>query len=113
MLAPADRTTGTRYASPFVLNLLENKSDANGIRKQDYAREYIRLSLLGVNNINQLTECTKVLPPATKGFRAVDQYKLDKWLNSVGNKGAAKKVAQDIEKGAPASVDVPPVNNAN
>lgn len=29
----------------------------------DYAKEYIRLSLLGVNNINNLTECTKVLPP--------------------------------------------------
>ncbi|KAI3530793.1 peroxidase [Colletotrichum filicis] len=80
---------------------------------EDYAREYIRLSLLGVNNINQLTECTKVLPPAVNGFRAVDQYKLDKWLNSVGNKGSAKKVAEDIEKGDPASVEVPPVNNRN
>ncbi|KAK2041816.1 peroxidase [Colletotrichum somersetense] len=77
----------------------------------DYAREYIRLSLLGVNNINQLVECTKVLPPAVRGFRIVDQFKLDKWLNSVGNKGAAKKVADDIAKGDPASVDVPPVNN--
>ncbi|GJC95940.1 peroxidase [Colletotrichum higginsianum] len=78
---------------------------------EDYAREYIRLSLLGVDNINQLVECTKVLPPAIKGFRILDQFKLDKWLNSVGNKGAAKKVAQDIEKGDPASVEVPPVNN--
>ena len=30
--------------------------------RQLYAREYVRLSLLGVNNINSLTECTKVLP---------------------------------------------------
>ncbi|KAK1997964.1 peroxidase [Colletotrichum falcatum] len=80
---------------------------------EDYAREYIRLSLLGVNNINQLVECTKVLPPAVRGFRIVDQFKLDKWLNSVGNKGAAKKVADDIAKGDPVSVEVPPVNNNN
>ena len=31
-------------------------------RLQDYAREYIRLSLLGVNNINKLQECSMVLP---------------------------------------------------
>ncbi|KAL1306426.1 hypothetical protein AAFC00_005126 [Neodothiora populina] len=30
----------------------------------DYAAAYVRLSLLGVNNINNLTECTKVLPAA-------------------------------------------------
>lgn len=29
---------------------------------KDYAHAYIRLSMLGVNNINQLTECTRVLP---------------------------------------------------
>ncbi|KAJ3480816.1 hypothetical protein NLG97_g7978 [Lecanicillium saksenae] len=32
---------------------------------EDYAREYVRLSLLGVHNINDLTECTKVLPAFT------------------------------------------------
>ncbi|GKT44368.1 versatile peroxidase VPL2 [Colletotrichum spaethianum] len=30
-----------------------------------YAREYLRLSLLGVFNINDLTDCTKVLPAGT------------------------------------------------
>ncbi|KAF6832682.1 ligninase h2 precursor [Colletotrichum musicola] len=80
---------------------------------EDYAREYIRLSLLGVDNINQLVECTKVLPPEVKGFRILDQYKLDKWLNSVGNKGAAKKVSEDVENGDPVSVEVPPNNNRN
>ncbi|KAK3335833.1 heme peroxidase [Cercophora scortea] len=30
----------------------------------DYAREYVRVSLLGVYNINNLTDCSKVLPPA-------------------------------------------------
>jgi hypothetical protein len=29
---------------------------------EDYSYSYIRLSLLGVNNINQMSECTKVLP---------------------------------------------------
>ncbi|KAF2791490.1 class II peroxidase, partial [Melanomma pulvis-pyrius CBS 109.77] len=29
---------------------------------EDYSYSYIRLSMLGVNNINNLTECTKVLP---------------------------------------------------
>ncbi|OLN85654.1 Ligninase LG5-like protein 2 [Colletotrichum chlorophyti] len=78
---------------------------------EDYAREYIRLSLLGVDNINRLTECTKVLPPEVKGYRILDQHRLNKWLNSIGNKGAAKKVSEDIEKGDTASVDVPAVNN--
>ncbi|RDW88476.1 hypothetical protein BP6252_00508 [Coleophoma cylindrospora] len=31
---------------------------------EDYASEYVRLSLLGVNNINSLTECTIALPQA-------------------------------------------------
>ncbi|KAI0150236.1 peroxidase [Xylariaceae sp. FL1272] len=35
---------------------------------KDYARAYIRLSLLGVNNINDLTECTKALPARTIKF---------------------------------------------
>ena len=40
----------------------------------DFAKEMIRLGFLGVNNINNMTECTKVLPPATgRFFRAFDQ----------------------------------------
>ncbi|KAK4681271.1 hypothetical protein QC764_105970 [Podospora pseudoanserina] len=31
----------------------------------EYARAYLRLSLLGVFNINNLTDCTRVLPPRT------------------------------------------------
>lgn len=34
----------------------------------DYARAYTRLSLLGVNNINNLTECTGTLPAARPSF---------------------------------------------
>ncbi|SMR42549.1 unnamed protein product [Zymoseptoria tritici ST99CH_1A5] len=32
----------------------------------DYATAYTRLSLLGVNNINQMTECSQVLPAETR-----------------------------------------------
>ena len=35
---------------------------------EDYATAYTRLSLLGVNNINNLTECTKTLPNARPDF---------------------------------------------
>lgn len=35
---------------------------------EDYATSYTRLSLLGVNNINNLTECSKVLPWTTPVF---------------------------------------------
>ncbi|KAK3393394.1 heme peroxidase [Podospora didyma] len=35
---------------------------------EGYAREYVRLSLLGVYNINNLTDCTRVLPPAKRSW---------------------------------------------
>ncbi|OCL03786.1 class II peroxidase [Glonium stellatum] len=35
---------------------------------EDYATAYTRLSLLGVNNINNLAECTKVMPAAQPTF---------------------------------------------
>ncbi|TLS30385.1 hypothetical protein PpBr36_03798 [Pyricularia pennisetigena] len=47
----------------------------------DYAREYIRLSLLGVYNINDLTECTKSLPARTKTFSAPDEDLVSRWLS--------------------------------
>ncbi|KAL5113530.1 hypothetical protein ACEQ8H_008595 [Pleosporales sp. CAS-2024a] len=47
---------------------------------EDYAKAYTRLSLLGVNNINDLKECTKVLPAARTSFVNEDQVVLDMWL---------------------------------
>jgi hypothetical protein len=47
---------------------------------QDYSRAYTRLSMLGVNNINDLKECTKVLPDARTSFVNEDQVVLDMWL---------------------------------
>ncbi|KAF6807621.1 ligninase h2 precursor [Colletotrichum sojae] len=63
---------------------------------EDYAREYIRLSLLGVFNINDLTECTKALPARTNGFNAPDQAALDKWLNS---KDRFPKISDELRNG--------------
>lgn len=52
---------------------------------QDFAREYIRLSLLSVYQINEMVECTKVLPPAVKTFTEPDEGFLDKWRDSHQN----------------------------
>jgi hypothetical protein len=40
----------------------------------------VRLSLLGVNNINNLTECTKVLPAAVTSFKSPDNAIVAQWL---------------------------------
>ncbi|GKT93730.1 ligninase H2 precursor [Colletotrichum tofieldiae] len=64
---------------------------------EDYAREYIRLSLLGVYNINDLTECTKALPVRTGStFNAPDQAALDKWL---ATKDRVAKIADELRNG--------------
>jgi len=61
---------------------------------EDYAKEYIRLSLLGVNNINNLTECTRVLPPAKKTFNQPDLTIFQQWLE-----GKYNSLGQQIEDG--------------
>ncbi|KAF3807003.1 hypothetical protein GCG54_00007257 [Colletotrichum gloeosporioides] len=63
---------------------------------QDYAREYIRLSLLGVNNINDLTDCSKALPAKTGSFVAPDQAAIDKWL---ATKDRVAKIADELRNG--------------
>ncbi|EFQ34364.1 peroxidase [Colletotrichum graminicola M1.001] len=64
---------------------------------EDYAREYIRLSLLGVDNINDLTECTKALPARTgSSFTAPDQAALDKWLATTDR---VAKIADALRNG--------------
>ncbi|KAI0021973.1 ligninase H2 [Xylariomycetidae sp. FL0641] len=54
----------------------------------DYAMAYIRLSLLGVNNINNLTECTKALPRRTAT-----------WLDTSTQSPATAVVARTLEQG--------------
>ncbi|TDZ22882.1 Versatile peroxidase VPL1 [Colletotrichum orbiculare MAFF 240422] len=65
-----------------------------------YAHEYVRLSLLGVYNINDLTECTKALPArwAPSGFKASDQGNVDTWVSS---KGPVPKIPDEIRGGKP------------
>ncbi|KAH6616336.1 heme peroxidase, partial [Boeremia exigua] len=48
-------------------------SDAQHHWNEDYAYSYIRVSMLGVGNVNKLVECTKVLPPAKKGFQGAGE----------------------------------------
>lgn len=71
-----------RFASDIVLSKDPRTTDEwikfNGPEGQshwneDYAYSYIRLSLLGVNNINDLQECTKVLPPPKPHFKGAGQ----------------------------------------
>ncbi|KAG6355773.1 hypothetical protein INS49_003739 [Diaporthe citri] len=50
-----------------------------------YAREYVRLSLLGVNNINSLTDCTKVLPQPVRTFVQNDRCEVKTWMSSTKN----------------------------
>ncbi|KAK2057357.1 peroxidase [Colletotrichum caudatum] len=61
-----------------------------------YSAEYVRMSLLGVNNINDLTECTKVLPPFRPDFQQPDQDLLDKVMGSILTSDLIK---QALEKG--------------
>lgn len=58
-LAADARTSG------FFTMYGEETGDEQQRWNEDYARAYVRLSLLGVHNINDLTECTKVLPAFT------------------------------------------------
>ncbi len=41
---------------------------------------YTRVSLLGVGDVSELKECTKVLPPRRERYVAGDQVVLDLWL---------------------------------
>ncbi|KAH7346851.1 peroxidase [Rhexocercosporidium sp. MPI-PUGE-AT-0058] len=61
---------------------------------EDYAKEYVRLSLLGVNNINDLAECTRVLPAAKKAFNIPDSTLVHQWLD-----GKYSNLGQAIEDG--------------
>ncbi|GAW26958.1 putative ligninase H2 [Rosellinia necatrix] len=65
----------------------------------DYASAYIRLSLLGVNNINHLTECTRALPARTLEYKNPDQESMDEWLKSSRVSLTSEEIADRIELG--------------
>ncbi|KAJ4415047.1 hypothetical protein N0V82_007563 [Gnomoniopsis sp. IMI 355080] len=64
---------------------LKFANDSQEDWNEDFAREYIRLSLLSVYNINEMAECTKVLPQALKTYTEPDEDLLEKWRNSDQN----------------------------
>jgi hypothetical protein len=53
------------------VSLIGSKTDVVLKFLQDYAQAYTRLSMLGVNNMNNLTECTKVMPMPKTTFAGV------------------------------------------
>ncbi|KJZ79178.1 hypothetical protein HIM_01329 [Hirsutella minnesotensis 3608] len=83
-LANDPRTSGTwqAFSSPIAGQISFN---------QAYAREYVRLSLLGVYNINELTECTHVLPNFLASFENPDKNKMREYLD--GNLGSSASTA--------------------
>ncbi|KEY69058.1 hypothetical protein S7711_03356 [Stachybotrys chartarum IBT 7711] len=85
--------------------------DGQRVWNRDYAREAIRLSLLGVNNINTMTECTRALPRSTHSFRNRDQRMIDRWLERVDASAVWRKISRFIEDGAVVKVSEEELNN--
>jgi manganese peroxidase len=50
------------------LTCWQDPTNGQAIWNAAYSTAYVRLSLLGVNNINKLTDCTKTLPNAITSF---------------------------------------------
>ncbi|KAH8890383.1 heme peroxidase [Thozetella sp. PMI_491] len=65
-----------------------------------YAREYVRLSMLGVYNINSLTDCSKVLPSRTSYYYAPDQAYLTKWMGTSGRSSGSDTISQALRSGS-------------
>ncbi|KAM0273603.1 hypothetical protein ACHAQH_008232 [Verticillium albo-atrum] len=70
---------------------------SQGAWNHAYAAEYVRMSLLGVYNINSLTDCTKALPPFQSSYRSSDQSLLDRFMH--GLVGSVQKVKDLLLKG--------------
>lgn len=56
---------------------------------EDYAKAYIRLSLLGVNVINGMTECTKTLPKAQPSFAGSSEGFIEEKRKRMAKRGAS------------------------
>jgi hypothetical protein len=89
---------------PIFEEFAEGTEHAREDWNEDYARDYVRLSMLGVNNINSLTDCTKVLPRGVTTFKNKDQSKLDKWLKSYNWGSISKTIADLLLSGAEITV---------
>ncbi|KAF5000709.1 hypothetical protein FGRMN_1550 [Fusarium graminum] len=96
---PSDEVLAQHPLTKPAFEAFASGSTGQAAWNQDYARAYVRLSLLGVNNINSLTECTKVLPQPVESYRHKDKGRFNKWLQSDDNSYASKTVSKDIDDG--------------
>jgi hypothetical protein len=64
---PSDISLSQNPATSATWQHFASASTAQADWDKDFARAYLRLSLLGVKNINELTDCTKVLPSQIGG----------------------------------------------
>ncbi|KAK3318219.1 peroxidase [Apodospora peruviana] len=59
---PSDVAMARHESTGSSFRFFATRGGGEGVWHQAFAAEYIRMSLLGVYNLNGLTECTKVLP---------------------------------------------------
>ncbi|RDW82843.1 peroxidase-2 [Coleophoma cylindrospora] len=65
---PSDQSLVSDPETHTGFTVFSNPTNGQQIWNAAYATAYVRLSLLGVNNINKLTDCTKVLPNPITSF---------------------------------------------
>jgi hypothetical protein len=97
---PSDVSLSTHPRVADEWKKFASPNDGQDHWNDDFAKEMIRLGMLGVFNINNLTECTKVLPPQTgRSFRAFDQTTVDQWANG-GFQTKGQQIGQMLEDGS-------------
>ncbi|KAF5017604.1 hypothetical protein F66182_10449 [Fusarium sp. NRRL 66182] len=96
---PSDEVLAQHPITKPAFEAFASGTSGQAAWNQDYARAYVRLSLLGVDNVNDLTECTKVLPQPVESYRSRDQGRLNKWLQSDDGSWASKGISKEIEDG--------------
>ncbi|CAG7560162.1 unnamed protein product [Fusarium equiseti] len=101
---PSDEVLAKHPLTKPAFEAFASGSTGQAAWNVDYARAYVRLSLLGVNNINSLTECTKVLPQPVESYRHKDKGRFNKWLQSDDNSYTSKSVSKDIDDGYEISI---------
>lgn len=97
----SDRNLATDPRTNAYFSMYAGKLTGQMRWNEDYARAYVRLSLLGVYNINDLTECTKVLPRFTGWrFENPDEEQMVRYANGeLGGYADAALEAGDLIPG--------------
>lgn len=87
---PSDVHLSEDSRSKNVFAFYADQRWGHALWNEGYAREYVRLSLLGVNNINSLTDCTKALPGwSGSSWTNPDQKYMDEYMQGKGNRDYA------------------------